>query len=113
MFYALCAASVVVLFAFFSFNSFWVWIYLPVFEMVVAFIFPSYNTLMSDMVGKDSQGEVLGVSASVQSFAYGISPFLGGVFLGVNINIPIILGGVCMLAAAIVVKKIPEKEKDF
>ncbi|NGX35465.1 MAG: Tetracycline resistance protein, class C [Candidatus Anoxychlamydiales bacterium] len=111
LFYTLCGMGCLILLVFLPLNSFFVWIYLPIFELLGALIYPSYNTIISNAVDKDSQGEILGISGSIQSLAYGISPLLGGVFLGLNIHMPIFLGGISMLIAAIIVRKIALRKK--
>ena len=105
LFYSLLLIGGVILLTPFLSSSFFIWIYLPFFELLCACVYPAYNTMMSNMVDENAQGEILGASASAQAFAYGVTPFFGGAILGVNINMPVMFSGILMLIAAIMVGK--------
>ncbi len=60
---------------------------------------PNSTTIVSGLADEKSQGEILGLSQSVQALAQAVPPLLGGVLAGANINYPIIAASVVMLAA--------------
>jgi DHA1 family tetracycline resistance protein-like MFS transporter len=80
----------------------WVWIYLPIFNFLVALVWPTFTTMVSDQAGKDAQGEILGLSQSIQSAAFALSPLIAGSALGANPQMPILLGGIAVLMAAFI-----------
>ena len=89
----------------------WIWVYLAVVNFLVALAFPTYTTIVSNSVGKDSQGEILGILESVQATAFGISPLLAGFLLGVHVHMPMVLGGTSMLIAALLLGVNKKKNK--
>ncbi len=103
LFYSLFAVGIVVLSLLFHPSAFWIWLYLPSVNMLVALIFPTYSTMISDWAGKDAQGEILGISGSIQSLAFAVSPLVGGLLIGANSHMPMLVGGVSMLLAALIV----------
>ncbi len=62
------------------------------------------NALVSNISHENSQGEILGISQSVQSVAYAIPPIISGFIIAINVNLPIIVGSLATaLAWAILV----------
>lgn len=100
LFYSLLVMGCFILFPLSCPSLGWIWIYVAVVNFLVALAFPTYTTIVSNSVGKNSQGEILGVLESVQATAFGLSPLLAGFLLGIHIHIPMLLGGVSMLLAA-------------
>jgi len=78
------------------------WISIAAQQFLIALIFPVGTALVSNFVGKGRQGKILGTFQSLQSLAFAITPFFGGVLLDLNYNIPIILGGGAMFLACLV-----------
>lgn len=78
-----------------------IWIYLALVNFLAALAFPTYTTLVSNSVGRDIQGEILGVSESIQTTAFGISPLLAGSLLGFHFYAPMFLGGIATLLSGI------------
>lgn len=94
----------------------WLWIYLPVQQMLIAFVFPTAAAMVSNWSKGEGQGEAMGALQSVQSIAFAFSPLVSGVFVGINHKMPIVVGGASMLLAALVFalgnrKEITLKEK--
>ena len=79
------------------------WVYIPIQQLAVSLIFPVGTAVVSNAVKGDEQGEVLGNFQSLQSFAFAMTPLLGGVLLGLSYNIPLIVGGVSMLLAFLMI----------
>jgi MFS transporter, DHA1 family, tetracycline resistance protein len=61
--------------------------------------FPNVTALVSSMAGKESQGEALGITQSVQSFGTIIPPLLGGFVANVWIGLPLVVGGAFVFVA--------------
>ncbi len=51
------------------------------------------SALVSLSVGKEMQGEVLGINASVQALATSIPAIMAGYIATIGINMPVIVGG--------------------
>ena len=75
------------------------WALIPVQQFLVALIFPVGTAMVSNAVSKQRQGEALGMFQSLQSFAFASTPFLGGILLYLNFEIPLIVGGAAMFVA--------------
>ncbi len=78
------------------------WGYVPVQQFLIALVFPTTATMISNSVAEDLQGETMGILQSVDAFAFGSSPLLAGAFVGLSIHAPIIVAGSCMLLASLV-----------
>jgi MFS transporter, DHA1 family, tetracycline resistance protein len=78
------------------------WIYIPIQQFLIALVFPTTATIISNSVKEDSQGEIMGVLQSVDSFAFGVSPLLAGVFVGFSTQAPIIVSGTSVLLASLI-----------
>lgn len=63
---------------------------------------PSYNTILSNLAGKESQGEILGISQSIQSIAFTIPPIIAGFLATINYSLPIIMSGLIIITAWLV-----------
>lgn len=103
LFYSLCLLGIVTLLLLFHSSAFWVWIYLPAVTFLVALIFPTYTTMISDKAGVDAQGEILGISGSLQALSFAVSPLAAGFLIGGNIHMPLFIGGLSILSAALIV----------
>lgn len=87
-----------------------IWVYLAVVNFGVALAFPTYTTLVSDSVNKNSQGEILGILESIQSTAFGIAPLLAGLLLGIHVHMPMVLGGTSLILAALLLVRDKKKQ---
>ncbi len=78
------------------------WVYIPIQQFLIAIVFPTGTTIISNSVKEDSQGEIMGILQSVDSFAFASSPLLAGSFVGLSTGAPIIIAGAFMLLASLV-----------
>jgi len=78
------------------------WIFIPFQQFLTALIFPVGISIVSNLVTENQQGEAVGAFHAVQAFAYGVTPFLGGVLLHFSYNIPLIIGGSAMFLSCLV-----------
>jgi len=76
------------------------WFYLPLQQYLISLLFPTATAAISNEVSEEIQGETLGICQSVVSAAFALSPLLSGVFVGLSIDAPVIVGGTGMLLAA-------------
>ena len=110
LFYSLLGQGVVFLFILLSLDYFWVWIYLPVINFLSALTFPTSTTMVSNSATDETQGETLGILASVQSAAFALSPLAGGWLLGNNPHMPMAIGSGTMLMGALILGFLIRKE---
>lgn len=78
------------------------WLYIPFQQYLIALVFPTGVAVISNSVDEDSQGEVMGVLQSVESFAFAATPFLAGGIIGLQYYMPVLIGGVAMLIAGVI-----------
>ncbi|MFN7991515.1 MAG: MFS transporter [Candidatus Micrarchaeia archaeon] len=64
--------------------------------------YPNYTALISNLSGRESQGEILGINQSVQSIAMTIPPVAAGFLVSLDIDLPIILSCVFVFLAWLV-----------
>jgi DHA1 family tetracycline resistance protein-like MFS transporter len=102
LFYGLLGLGIIFLFILLPLKYYWVWIYLPLINFLSALIFPTSTTMVSNSASDETQGETLGILASVQSAAFGLSPLLGGAILGNNPHMPMAIGSITMLTGAVI-----------
>ena len=72
---------------------------LPAIALFEAFISPTITTLVSDLSSKESQGEMLGISNSLQWAAIALSPMFSGSFVALYPHLPVTVASGCMLMA--------------
>ena len=72
---------------------------LPFVAMFQALTYPNSTAIISNLSGKESQGEILGINQSVQSLAMAIPPIIAGFIVSININLPILVASACTLLA--------------
>ncbi len=78
------------------------WVYIPIQQFLIALVFPTGATIISNSVNEDSQGEMMGILQSVDSFAFGSSPLLAGAFVGLSTQAPVVVSGGCMVLACLI-----------
>lgn len=67
---------------------------------------PLCNSIISNLASSESQGKVLGMSQSVQSFAMAISPILGGLTDKIHLTLAFIMAAVFSMFSSIIYFKI-------
>lgn len=73
----------------------------PFFAMFNGLTIANLTSLVSNSVGDDIQGEVLGINASVQALAQAIPAALTGYIATIGINTPVQVGGTIMICAGL------------
>lgn len=81
-------------------SAFWIWPLMFVICYFVSFVTPSATTWVSNSVGSEVQGEALGILSSVNAAAFVLSPLCSGSLVGTYPELPMKVGGSCMLIAS-------------
>ncbi len=81
------------------------WILIPLQQYAISLIFPVAAALVSNKSSAESQGEMMGIFESVQSFAMILCPIVAGVLIGISLQMPLIVGTLGLLLAAYIVKR--------
>ncbi len=63
---------------------------------------PNQTSIVSSLASKDSQGEMLGIQQSMQSFAFTIPPIIAGFLLNFDVRLPMIVAAAMTLLAGLV-----------
>jgi MFS transporter, DHA1 family, tetracycline resistance protein len=100
--FTMFASGFLLLGIFFLPSSFFIWLYVPFFQIALAFVYPTLSTVISNSVSDDQQGEVYGIYHAVIAFAMAISPAFAGGAIGVKPALCVLFGGAMMLVAGIV-----------
>ncbi len=98
-----------------STNPAWLVVILPFTALFQGLTFPNATALVSNMTGKESQGEGLGLNQSIQAFSQMLPPIFAGAVAFLHPNLPIIAASVAILSAWLVfiIFFVPEKVKPF
>jgi MFS transporter, DHA1 family, tetracycline resistance protein len=73
-------------------NKVWLlYMFAPLIALNQGLLSPNIQTLVSDSVGPERQGEILGINQSVQSLAMAIPPIIAGYVVSINRNLPLTL----------------------
>jgi MFS transporter, DHA1 family, tetracycline resistance protein len=102
LFYSLCALGSAILLLLLHPSASWIWVYLPIVNFLIALVYPTYITMISDWAGPDAQGEILGISGSLQALAFALSPLAAGFLVGADTYMPMFVGGLSTLLAGII-----------
>lgn len=74
----------------------------PLIAVFNGMVIANSSSLVSSITGRKSQGEVLGIEASVQALAQAIPAIIAGYVAVVGINLPVIVGGLSSLAGGLI-----------
>jgi MFS transporter, DHA1 family, tetracycline resistance protein len=66
----------------------------PLIAITHGLALPTYTGIISNLAGEESQGEVLGISQSLQAVAWAIPPLIGGALINVDIGLPLVLASI-------------------
>jgi DHA1 family tetracycline resistance protein-like MFS transporter len=106
---ASCALALLILMLLTRPNEGWLWIYLPLVNFLAALVYPTFSTIVSNCASRQAQGETLGILQSIQSAAFALSPLAAGPLLGANPHMPMLVGGLSILLAALVSRRALQK----
>jgi DHA1 family tetracycline resistance protein-like MFS transporter len=100
--YALAGTGFAIGMLLFHTDESWLWFYIPLQQFAIALFWPTAAAVISNSVGENIQGEILGVMHSIEALAFAVSPLIAGSLLGLSTLMPIVIGGACMLLAALI-----------
>ena len=63
------------------------------------FTYPNYTALISNLSGPESQGEIMGITQSIQSLGMAIPPIIAGLIVSAHINLPIMVASIITFLA--------------
>lgn len=72
------------------------WIYTPLLEFLMSFVYPTTSTVISNRVSSKVQGEAMGIYQAINALAIALSPFFGGALVGAYPWVIVVVGGVIM-----------------
>ena len=101
LFVALILLGALILLLLFTHHVGWFIFYIPLQQMAIALAFPTGVALISNEASSETQGEMMGILQSVESFAFAATPLLAGGLIGLTQNMPLLVGGVCMFLASL------------
>ena len=78
------------------------WWLLPIQNIASSFMFPVAATAVSEMAPDGHQGKIMGFHASAESLGFGIGPLISGPFLGIHLLMPVVVGGLAVLASGLI-----------
>ncbi|MEM4254918.1 MAG: MFS transporter [Candidatus Norongarragalinales archaeon] len=71
----------------------------PLLSVFQGLSFPNTTALMSNLAGKESQGEILGISTSIQSLGMALPPLVAGLIAALDYTFPVLAASLLMLLA--------------
>ena len=80
-------------------EAMYIYLILPFVAVFLGITEPNYNAVVSNLVSERVQGQVLGVTQSVQSLAYGIPPVVAGLVVALDMNLPMELAALMTFLA--------------
>ncbi|HLG25158.1 MAG TPA: MFS transporter [Candidatus Nanoarchaeia archaeon] len=83
-------------------KSAYLYFVMPLIALFQGLTMPNYTAIISGLSAKDSQGEILGISQSIQSLGMAIPPIIAGFIISFNLNLPLIAAGALTLLAWLV-----------
>ena len=67
-----------------------VYFFIPFVALFAGLTYPNTTTIVSNLTGRESQGEIMGISQSVQAAAQAIPPIIAGVIISIGVTLPIL-----------------------
>lgn len=100
--FALFGASIALLLQLWPANTVQLLLVAPLISLFNGLIIPNVTALVSASANSQEQGEVLGIEASVHALAQAIPAIMSGYIATMGTSIPVVVGGLFILGAAIV-----------
>jgi len=75
------------------------WLYLPLSQFFLAFVYPTISAVISNRVSEERQGEVMGIYQSLIALALTITPFFSGSLVGDYPFLTVLVSGILMIFA--------------
>ncbi len=62
----------------------------PLIAIFQGLTYPNYTAIVSNLAGRESQGEILGINSSIQALGFAIPPIISGVIVSLGLVVPLI-----------------------
>ena len=92
-------------------QSFWFYIIAPFMALSQGMTSPNLTTVVSDQAGPERQGEIMGISQSMNSLGIAIPPILAGYLNTLNHNLPLLAGSFFIFMAWLIFVFVFKKRK--
>ncbi len=83
-------------------DSILLYVAMPLIAFSWGIVFPNYTTMISNLAGRESQGEIFGINQSIQSVALTLPPIISGFIAAVHFTLPIIAASFFVLCGWLV-----------
>ena len=83
-------------------DHFMLYLTMPLIAIAQGLIFPNYTAIISNLAGRESQGEIFGINQSVQSAALFMPPIISGVIAAIDFTLPIVASAFFVLCGWLV-----------
>ncbi len=83
-------------------NPAYLYFIIPFYAMSNGLTNPNASAIVSNMAGKESQGEILGINQSIQSVGQALPPMISGALAGINTKLPIVAASILIFTAWVV-----------
>lgn len=80
-------------------NPIYLYVIIPIFAFSQSSANSSLQTVVSNMAGKEKQGEIMGISSSMNSLSQALPALIGGGVAAAHLSYPMLLAAVCALVA--------------
>ena len=92
-----------------------VYFFIPLVALFAGLTYPNTTTVVSNLAGRESQGEIMGINQSVQAAAQAVPPIIAGVIISVGVTLPIICSSAIVFLAwgCFIVYRHTEGKKKF
>ncbi|MCH9609473.1 MAG: Tetracycline resistance protein, class C [Chlamydiales bacterium] len=101
LFFAQLFSGIALLMLVFIYSPKTLWVYTPVVQFFMAFIYPTTATIISNTVSVDIQGRTMGIYQAINAIGVALSPFVCGTLVGVFPWIAVVAGGTLMILGAL------------
>src|SRR3989344_3680714 len=111
--FSILALSVVLLLMLVPTDPIYFYLIIPFMAIVNGLTFPTYTAIVSNLSGRESQGEIMGINQSIQSLGMAVPPLIAGLIAAIDIGLTLIAAsGITFIAWLVFVlfyrKKKPE-----
>lgn len=89
----------------------WLYLIVPFIAIFQGLNQPNGTAIISNLVGREKQGEILGINQSISSLAQAVPPIIAGFVTAVNINLPTWFAAVSTFLAWLIFKGFFKGEK--
>ena len=90
-------------------NKIWLYLIIPFIAIFQGLTQPNSTAIISNLVDREKQGEILGINQSISALAQAVPPIIAGFVSAVNVNIPTIFAALSTIIAWFIFKFVFKK----